>query len=212
MTRPHLRRAAVVAALLAVLVSGCTGSTSSDRSDGDDGARDPSMRAMPTDPAQPVSSYVVPSCPRLPHQAAVKGGLPDLTLPCLGGGRQVRLADLRGTPTVLNVWAAWCPPCAEEMPVLADGMQRAGDRVRFFGVHYKAAEKYGERSAKDFGVAFPSVQDTDGDQTVVALRTTAPPQTLFYAADGTLAGRHPGAIRSAGQLDQLVRRYLGVRL
>jgi hypothetical protein len=47
---------------------------------------------------------------------------------------------------------------------------------------------------------------------VLALRTTSPPQTLFYAADGTLAGRHPGQIRSAAELDALVQKYLGVRL
>jgi cytochrome c biogenesis protein CcmG/thiol:disulfide interchange protein DsbE len=205
-SRPYLRGVAVAAALVGVLVSGCTGS------DASGAAPDPPKRNTDIDPTQPASSYVVPPCPRLPHQAVVKGGLPDLTLPCLGGGRRVRLADLRGTPTVLSIWAAWCEPCAEEMPVLADGMRRAGDRVRFFGVHYKAPEKYGERSAADFGVAFPSAQDTDGDRTALALRATAPPQTLFYAADGTLAGRHAGAITSAKQLDQLVEQYLGVRL
>jgi hypothetical protein len=47
---------------------------------------------------------------------------------------------------------------------------------------------------------------------VLALRATAPPQTLFYAADGTLAGRHAGAIRPSAELDGLVQRYLGVRL
>jgi cytochrome c biogenesis protein CcmG, thiol:disulfide interchange protein DsbE len=202
-TRPHLRRAAAPAALVAALLAGCTGS---------DGTPDASKQTLHIDPTQQASSYVVPPCPDLAHQPAVKGGLPDLTLPCLGGGRQVRLADLRGTPTVLNVWAAWCEICSDEMPVLADGMHRAGDRVRFFGVHYKARETYGERSAEDFGVAFPSVQDTDGDKTVLALRATAPPQTLFYAADGTLAGRHAGAIRSSAELDGLVQRYLGVRL
>jgi thiol-disulfide isomerase/thioredoxin len=193
----------VLAALVGVLATGCTGS---------DATPDRSKGTMHIDPTQQAASYVVPPCPRLPHQAVVQGGLPDLTLPCLGGGRRVRLADLRGTPTVLSVWAAWCEPCAEEMPVLATGVRRASGRVRFFGVHYKAPEKYGERSAADFGVAFPSAQDTDGDRTALALRATAPPQTLFYAADGTLAGRHAGAITSAKQLDQLVEQYLGVRL
>jgi thiol-disulfide isomerase/thioredoxin len=194
----------VLTAVLAVLVTGCTGS---------DDAPDASKRTMHLDPTQQASSYVVPPCPKLTHQAAVKGGLPDLTLPCLGGGRQVRLADLRGTPTVLNVWAAGCAICSEEMPVLADGMHDAGERVRFFGVHYKAPEKYGERSAEDFGVAFPSVQDANGDRTTLALRPLAgPPQTFFYAADGPLAGRHAGAITSRKQLDRLVQRYLGVQL
>ena len=200
MSRPHLRGVAVLAALLGVLATGCSGS-------GESGSRE-----TPVGPTRQATAYVLPSCPDLPHRRAVAGGLPDLTLPCLGGGRRVRLADLRGTPTVLNVWAAWCPPCADEMPVLADGVRRAGDRVRFFGVHYTATEAFGARSAKDFGVAFPAVQDTDGDRTVLALRATAPPQTFFYAADGRLAGRHLGAIRSAKQLDALVRRYLGVRL
>ena len=201
MTRPHVRGVALVVALLGVLVAGC--------SDGAGG----SNQTVKVGPTRPATTYVLPSCPDLPHQPAVKGGLPDLTLPCLGDGPAVDLADLRGTPTVLSVWAAWCEPCSEEMPVLARGMRRADGRVQFFGVHYKAPTAFAKRSAKDFGVAFPSVQDADGDTTTLTFRPLAgPPQTFFYAADGTLAGRHPGAIRTAAQLDALVQQYLGVRL
>jgi thiol-disulfide isomerase/thioredoxin len=159
-----------------------------------------------------TSAYVLPECPRLPAAKPVVGGLPDLRLPCLGGGPSVDLADLRGTPTVLNVWAAWCEICNEEMPVLAAGMHRAGDRVRFFGVHYNAAEKYGEQSAADFGVPFASVHDEDGDRVTRGLRVAGPPQTFFVTADGKVAGRKIGAIRSRAELDRLVRRYLGVSL
>jgi thiol-disulfide isomerase/thioredoxin len=155
---------------------------------------------------------VLPECPRLPAAKPVVGGLPDLRLPCLGGGPSVDLADLRGTPTVLNVWAAWCEICNEEMPVLAAGMRRAGDRVRFFGVHYNAAEKYGQQSAADFGVPFASVHDEDGDRVARGLRIAGPPQTFFVTAEGKVAGRKIGAIRSQGELDRLVQRYLGVRL
>jgi thiol-disulfide isomerase/thioredoxin len=199
------QRAGLVAAAglaLLGLVAGCTSEAQ------------PAARGgtIPMDRAQPSSSYTLPSCPKLPHRAAVRGGLPDLTLPCLGGGRSVDLADLRGTPTVLNVWAAWCTICDEEMPVLAAGMRRAGDRLRFFGVHYKAAEKYGERSAADFGVPFPSVHDEDGDRVARGLRVAGPPQTFFVTAHGKVAGRKVGAIQSQAELDQLVQRYLGVRL
>ena len=124
----------------------------------------------------------------------------------------MRLSDLRGTPMVLNVWAAWCINCDREMPLFVDAMARAGEKVRFFGVHYKADEKYGERSAADFGVPFPSVHDEDGDKVVLALRATAPPQTLFVTADGKVAGREVGEITSQEQLDGLIDRYLGVRL
>src|SRR5262245_24010299 len=38
------------------------------------------------------------------------GGLPELTLSCLGGGRDVDLDTLRG-PMVVNLWASNCGPC-----------------------------------------------------------------------------------------------------
>jgi thiol-disulfide isomerase/thioredoxin len=33
-------------------------------------------------------------------------------------GRSVRLADFRGRPVLLNVWAKWCAPCVVELPKL----------------------------------------------------------------------------------------------
>lgn len=34
-------------------------------------------------------------------------------------GQPVDLAQFRGRPIVLNLWATWCPPCRAEMPALA---------------------------------------------------------------------------------------------
>ena len=39
----------------------------------------------------------------------------DFTLPDVRG-HLVRLADLRGRPVLINIWATWCHPCREEMP------------------------------------------------------------------------------------------------
>lgn len=33
-------------------------------------------------------------------------------------GGQVRLADFRGRPLLINFWATWCPPCIEELPLI----------------------------------------------------------------------------------------------
>ncbi|MDQ1603798.1 MAG: hypothetical protein QOE01_1643 [Actinomycetota bacterium] len=154
----------------------------------------------------------LPPCPHLTRAMSVAGGLPDLTLPCLGRGPEVTLSALRGRPLVVNVWAAWCTNCRREMPLYREAMRRAGDRLRFFGVHFKAPRGFGLRSAADFGVPFPSVQDTDGDRVFESLHVYAPPVTLFVAADGTVQGRKVGEIRSEVELAGLVHEYLGVSL
>lgn len=33
-------------------------------------------------------------------------------------GKEVRLSDFKGRPILLNFWAAWCPPCVDELPSL----------------------------------------------------------------------------------------------
>src|SRR5690606_41651094 len=39
--------------------------------------------------------------------------------------RPIDLARLAGDrPTVVSLWATWCPPCIREMPVLEDAQQR----------------------------------------------------------------------------------------
>jgi cytochrome c biogenesis protein CcmG, thiol:disulfide interchange protein DsbE len=193
------RLLAVVAALTAAaaLLGGCGGSAGSPRTPGATTTR-------------AVAAAALPACPALPSARPRADGLPPLKLDCLGKGPAVRLSDLRGTPLVLTVWAAWCTNCAREAPLFTALHRRAGDRLRFFGVHYKAERAFGLAAARDFGVFYPSVHDADGDRTVKALRATAPPQTFFVAANGRVAAHHVGEITSEAQLESLVAKYLGV--
>jgi thiol-disulfide isomerase/thioredoxin len=43
--------------------------------------------------------------------------MPDATIDGPNGVR-LKLAELKGAPVLLNLWATWCAPCVKEMPML----------------------------------------------------------------------------------------------
>jgi thiol-disulfide isomerase/thioredoxin len=139
-------------------------------------------------------------------------GLPDLRLDCLGGGRPVQLADLRGTPTVINIWAQWCRPCRQEAPHLAAIARSAGDRVRFLGIDYDDPDPAAAIAfARAAGWRYPQLQDPD-KQIQSRLRLIGVPATVFVAADGSISYRHNGPFRSDDQLRTAIHDHLGVTL
>jgi len=53
---------------------------------------------------------------------------PDVTFRDPDGG-EISLADFRGVPVLVNLWATWCAPCIKELPTLealADAHTKAG--------------------------------------------------------------------------------------
>lgn len=60
--------------------------------------------------------------------------LPPLILETFSGGR-LELEAFRGKVVLLDLWASWCPPCKDEMPVLEDMATRlAGSDVVIIAV------------------------------------------------------------------------------
>ncbi|MFG1818626.1 TlpA family protein disulfide reductase [Kribbella sp. NPDC049174] len=168
------------------------------------------------DGSQPkASSKAVPgadqvaACPSTPSKPPVSNALPDVTLPCLGDGPDVRLADLRG-PLVVNVWAQWCGPCRDEAPYLAE-LAKTG-KVQMLGIDYADPRpELAVKFATDEGLAYPHL--VDADKTIQRpLKVAGPPLTAFIDKDGAVVYVHRGVLTSQQQLDQLVRDKLGVTL
>jgi thiol-disulfide isomerase/thioredoxin len=49
-------------------------------------------------------------------------------------GEKVTLADFRGKPVLLNLWATWCAPCVKELPTLDALQTREGERLKVLTV------------------------------------------------------------------------------
>jgi cytochrome c biogenesis protein CcmG, thiol:disulfide interchange protein DsbE len=153
----------------------------------------------------------IADCPRSdPDVAAVPSGLPDVVLPCLGGGREVRLAGLRGKPMMINIWAQWCGPCREEAPYLADVAATNRSELMILGIdHADPQPALAIEFAQLSTWRYPQLADPE----VVlraALQITGPPQTFLVRPDGTIAYRHAGSFKSADEIRDLVRQHLGV--
>lgn len=71
---------------------------------------------------------------RLDRPSVGRGGqAPDFELTDMNGKRW-SLASLRGQPVLLNFWATWCKPCAQEIPALANIAHRLDGRIRVLTV------------------------------------------------------------------------------
>lgn len=137
--------------------------------------------------------------------------MPDVVLPCLGGGPDVDLrASPPGRPTLVNVWASWCPPCADEAPELVDFHEKAAGRVGVVGVLNVDVVSRGLAFSRDFGMRYPSV--VDDDKAVLSAFPPGPPVTVFLDAEGRVVHTRSGAFRDLAEIEALVAQHLGVRL
>lgn len=118
--------------------------------------------------------------------------LPDVPLSDIDGG-EVRLADHRGTPMVINLWFSNCPPCARELADFAAVHDELGDRVRFIGIDPFDTVEAMQRFASERGVGYPLWRDPDRDFTA-AVGVVAFPVTLFVDESGRI-------LRQTGEID-----------
>lgn len=123
---------------------------------------------------------------------AVGDSAPDFSF-TLSDGTTTRLSELRGTPVLINFWATWCLPCIEEMPALEQVYQAAEGELAVLAVNRNELPAAIARFAPTVNVSFPLISDLSGaigDRYTV----TSLPTTYFIASDGTIHGRHIGAL------------------
>jgi cytochrome c biogenesis protein CcmG, thiol:disulfide interchange protein DsbE len=117
---------------------------------------------------------------------------PGRVRPALVDGR-VDLAELRGTPLVLNFWASWCIPCKEEAPFLAAAAQAHRREVAFLGVDIQDFERDAREFLDELEVPYSSVRDGTSN-TPDAYGLTGVPETYYLDAEGRIVEHATGAV------------------
>jgi thiol-disulfide isomerase/thioredoxin len=136
----------------------------------------------------------------LMHAAA----LPRTPLTTLAG-TPTDLATLSaGKPTVVNLWATWCPPCRRELPVLAAAQQGQSGVSFVFVDEGEDALTIG-RYLDSVKLDLANVVVDSGNKLSQEIGATALPITLFYDAGGRMVDTHVGAVSPASLSEKLAR-------
>jgi cytochrome c biogenesis protein CcmG/thiol:disulfide interchange protein DsbE len=108
-------------------------------------------------------------------------------------------ATFAGAVTLVNVWASWCIPCADEVPQLE---QLARDkRIQLVGINYKDTPDNARRFLNRYGNPFVASGADVSGRTSIDWGVYGVPETYLIGRDGTIAYKLIGPITP----DNLVR-------
>jgi thiol-disulfide isomerase/thioredoxin len=123
--------------------------------------------------------------------------LPDLVFSELTTATEVSLSQAaRGRPLIVNLWASWCGPCRQEMPMLATAQQHE-TVVGFLFVNQGESDSAVRAYLTDQGLPLREMLLDCGSKLGPAVGSRGLPTTLFYDAHGRLVDAHFGVLNAA---------------
>jgi cytochrome c biogenesis protein CcmG/thiol:disulfide interchange protein DsbE len=101
-------------------------------------------------------------------------------------------ATFEGAVTLVNVWASWCVPCADEVPFLE---QLSKDkRIQLVGINYKDAPDNARRFLNRYGNPFQASGSDGNGRTAIDWGVYGVPESYLIGRDGRIAYKLVGPI------------------
>ena len=122
------------------------------------------------------------------NKPAPEFDLPSLAVP----NQRVSSETIAGKTVLVNVWATWCVPCREEMPLLQEEWEKhQEDNIEFIGIDVMDDKNLAAALVEEMGVTYTNLHDPSGKISnqygVIAL-----PATFFITKDGRVAVKNYG--------------------
>ena len=110
-------------------------------------------------------------------------------------GGDISLADFKGVPTLVNLWATWCAPCVKELPTL-DKLAESHAVDGQLGIIAVSQDSKPQADVKAFleklGIKHVGAYHDDQMALSGALGVQVMPTTIFYGSDGKEIWRYVG--------------------
>jgi thiol-disulfide isomerase/thioredoxin len=167
--------------------------------------------AAPPPPPNLTADRTKADLPACGTASAPTSALAQAQVTCLATGRPVDLgALLAGGPVLVNVWATWCQPCQQELPVLNSYSHLPG-ALRVVGIQVQGVQRDGLDLLTSLGVHLPMVLDETGAASRALHLPTSLPASYVVRPDGTATlVEHPSRVLlSIDDVRQAVATYAG---
>lgn len=127
---------------------------------------------------------------------------PDFTLRDMSG-QEIRLADYKGKGVLLNLWASWCNPCVNELPLLNEAYKLRN--VEMVAVNLGEDEETVRKFADRYELEFPILLDDKGEM-MEQYRAVGLPLTVLIDERGNIMERHEGELSEMSDILRLMER------
>ena len=143
--------------------------------------------------------------PRELPSALIGKPFPAFSLPSVeDASRTLTVADLKGKPALVNVWATWCVSCKAEHPVLNQLAQKG---VTIYGVNYKDDNAAAQKWLNDFLNPYQlDIRDEKGSLGL-DLGVYGAPETFFIDKNGIIRHKFVGVIDETVWREKLAPVY-----